>query len=58
MRSDVIFDSLHLDRFLVDWLKYGRYYVLFYGRYFWKNLVSLLLGILMFDGFLGLDTVH
>ena len=44
--------------FLVDWLKFGRYYALFYGRYFWKHLVSLLLSILMFDGFLGLETVH
>ena len=47
-----------LGQAFVDWLKYGRYYVLFYGRYFWKHLVSLLLGILMFDRFLGLETVH
>ena len=47
-----------LGQAFVDWLKYSRYYVLFYERYFWKHLVSLLLGILMFDGFLSLKTVH
>ena len=47
-----------LGQTFVDWLKYGRYYVLFYGRYFWKHLVSLLLGMMMFDGFLSLETVH
>ena len=25
----------------VDWLKYSRYHVFFYGKYFWKHLVSL-----------------
>ena len=47
-----------LGQAFVDWLKYSRYYVLFYERYFWKHLVSLLLGILMFDGFLSLEAVH
>ena len=58
MRSDIIFYSLHLDRFLVDWLKFGRYYVLFMEDTFGSILVSLLLGILMFGAFLGLETVH
>ena len=47
-----------LGQAFVDWSKYSHYHVLFYGRYFWKNLVSLLLDIMMFDGFLGLETVH
>ena len=30
-----------LGRAYVDWLKYSRYYVFSYGKYFWKHLVSL-----------------
>ena len=30
-----------LGQAFVDWLKYSRYYVFSYGRYFWKHLVSL-----------------
>ena len=47
-----------LGQVFVDWSKYSRYHVLFYGRYFWKHLVSLLLNILMFDGFLSLEAIH
>ena len=47
-----------LGQVFVDWLKYSRYYAFSYGGYFWKHLVSLLLGILIFDGFLSLEIVH
>ena len=47
-----------LEQAFADWLKNSCYYVFSYERYFWKHLVSLLLGILMFDGFLSLGTVH
>ena len=40
-----------LGQAFVDWLKYSRYYVFSYGRYFWKHLLSLLLGILMLMDF-------